>query len=148
MAYRTDDVFSFAAFDPAKMTDSFREFAEKGAAQSREAYARMKAAAEDATKTAETTMQSAQAGSVEIGLKAIEALRTNADLSLSHVESLLGLKSVAEFLELQTTYIRKQAELTVEQAKSIQDATRKMADAVSQPSREAAEKAMSAFKPV
>ena len=146
MAYRTDDVFSFAAFDPAKLTDSFRDFAEKGAAQSREAYARMKAAAEDASKTAETTMQSAQAGSVEIGLKAIEALRTNADLSLTHMESLLGVKSVAEFLELQTTYIRKQAELTVEQAKSIQDATRKMADAVSLPSREAAEKAMSSFK--
>lgn len=146
MAYRTDDVFSFTAFDPAKITESVRDFAEKGAAQSREAYARMKAVAEDASKTAESTMQSAQAGSVELGLKAIEALRTNADLSLSHMESLLGVKSVAEFLELQTTFIRKQAELTVEQARSIQDATRKMAEAVTQPGKDAAEKAMATFK--
>jgi phasin len=146
MAYRTDDVFSFTAFDPAKLTESVRDFTEKGAAQSREAYARMKTVAEDASKTVESTMQSAQAGSVEIGLKAIEALRTHADLSLSHMEALLGVKSVAEFLELQTTFIRKQAELTVEQAKSVQDATRKMAEAVTQPGKEAAEKAMSTFK--
>ncbi|CAD7041682.1 MULTISPECIES: phasin [Pseudorhizobium] len=146
MAYRNDDIFSFSAFDPAKLTDSFREFAEKGAAQSREAYAKVKAATEEATKTVETTMQSAQAGSVEVGLKAIEALRTNADLSLSHMEALLGVKSVAEFVELQTSFVRKQAELTVDQARSIQDATRKLAEAVSQPGKEAAEKAMSTFK--
>ncbi|MGW9232111.1 phasin [Pseudorhizobium sp. NPDC055634] len=146
MAYRTDDIFSFSAFDPAKLTDSFREFAEKGAAQSREAFAKVKAATEEATKTVETTMQSAQAGSVEVGLKAIDALRTNADLSLSHMEALLGVKSVAEFVELQTTFIRKQAELTVDQARGIQDATRKLAEAVSQPGKEAAEKAMSTFK--
>ena len=41
---------------------------------------------------------------------------------------------------------RKQAELTVDQARSIQDATRKLAEAVSQPGKEAAEKAMSTFK--
>ena len=146
MAYRTDDIFSFAAFDPARFTETFREMAEKGTAQSREAYGRMKAAAEEATKTAETTMQSAQAGSVEIGLKAIEALRVNADLSLSHMESLLGVKSVSDFLALQATYVRKQAELTVEQAKDIQEAARKMAEAVSRPGKEAAEKAISTFK--
>ena len=146
MAYRTDDVFAFSAFDPAKLTENFRDFAEKGAAQSRETYARMKAAAEEAGQTVETTMQSAQAGSVEIGLKAIEALRTNADLSLAHMESLLGVKSVAEFQELQTTFIRKQAELTVEQAKGLQEATRKLAETVSQPGKDAAEKAMATFK--
>jgi phasin len=146
MAYGTDDIFSFSAFDPARLTDSFREFAEKGATQSREAYAKVKAATEEASRTVETTMQSAQAGSVEVGLKAIEALRTNADLSLSHMEALLGVKSVSEFVELQTTFIRKQAELTVDQARAIQDATRKLAEAVSQPSKDAAEKVMSTFK--
>ncbi len=146
MAYRTDDIFSFGTLDPAKFTESFREFAEKGAAQSREAYAKVKAATEEASRTVETTMQSAQAGSVEIGLKAIEALRTNADLSLSHMESLLGVKSVAEFVELQSSFIRKQTEFNAEQAKTIQDASRKLAEAVAQPGRDAAEKAMATFK--
>ena len=146
MAYKTDDIFSFTAFDPAKLTESFREFAEKGATQSRDAYAKMKTAAEEATKTVETTLQSAQAGSVELGLKAIDALRTNADMSLSHMEALLGVKSVSELFELQTAFIRKQAELAVEQAKTMQEATRKVAENVAKPGKDAAEKAMSSLK--
>ncbi len=72
-AKKTDDVFSIASIDPSKLSESFREFAEKGATQTKEAYAKMKEAAEDATKTVEATLESAQAGSVELGLKAIEA---------------------------------------------------------------------------
>lgn len=146
MAYKTDDIFSFAAFDPSKMNESFRDFAEKGATQSREAYSKMKMAAEEATRTVESTMQSAQAGSVELGLKAIDALRTNADMSLSHMEALMGVKSVSELFELQTAFFRKQAELTVEQAKSMQDVARKIAEDVGKPGKDAAEKAMANFK--
>jgi phasin len=143
---KTDDVFSLAAFDPAKATETFRDFAEKGAAQSKEAYSKIKAAAEDATKTVEATIENAQSGSVELGLKAIDALRTNAENSLSHLEALLGVKSVSELFELQTAFIRKQAELAVEQAKTIQEATRKVAETVTKPSKDAAEKAISSFK--
>ena len=146
MAYKTDDIFSFAAFDPSKMTDGFRDFAEKGAAQSREAYAKMKTAAEEATKTVETTMQSAQSGTVELGLKAIDAMRSNVDMSLSHMEALLGVKSIAELFELQSSFVRKQAETTVEQAKAMQEAARSLAENVSKPGKDAAEKAMSNFK--
>ena len=143
---KTVDVFSMASFDPAKMSESFRDFAEKGAAQTKDAYAKMKEAAEDATKTVEATLENAQAGSVELGLKAIDALRTNAENSLSHMEALLGVKSVAELFELQTAFLRKQAEVTVEQAKSMQEATRKVAEQVAAPGKSAAEKAMKGFK--
>ena len=143
---KTDDVFSIASIDPSKLSESFREFAEKGAVQTKEAYAKMKEAAEDATKTVEATLESAQAGSVELGLKAIEALRTNAENSLSHMEALLGVKSLSELVELQTSFIRKQAELAVEQAKTMQEATKKVAENVAKPGKEAAEKAMSSFK--
>ena len=33
-AKKTDDVFSVSAFDPSKVTEGFRDFAEKGAEQS------------------------------------------------------------------------------------------------------------------
>ena len=143
---KTDDVFSIASFDPSKLAESFRDFAEKGAQQSKEAYAKLKSAGEDAGKTLEATVQTAQAGSVEIGLKAIDALRVNAESSLSHMEALLGVKSVAEFFELQTSFLRKQVELTVEQAKSLQETTKQVAEKVAKPSKEAAEKAMASFK--
>jgi phasin len=145
---KTDDVFSIASIDPSKVSESFREFAEKGAAQSKEAYAKMKEAADDATKTVEATLESAQAGSVELGLKAIEALRTNAENSLSHMEALLGVKSVSELFELQTAFLRKQAEVVVEQARSLQETSKKVAEKVSAPGKSAAEKAMKSFKTV
>ncbi|WP_411037025.1 phasin [Shinella sp. BYT-45] len=145
---KTDDVFSIASIDPAKLSESFREFAEKGAAQTKEAYAKMKEAAEDATKTVEATLESAQAGSVELGLKAIEALRTNAENSLSHMEALLGVKSVSELFELQTAFLRKQAEVAVEQAKTLQETSKKVAEKVAAPGKSAAEKAMKSFKSV
>ena len=145
---KTDDVFSIASIDPAKLSESFREFAEKGATQTKEAYAKMKEAAEDATKTVEATLESAQAGSVELGLKAIEALRTNAENSLSHMEALLGVKSVAELFELQTAFLRKQAEVAVEQAKTLQETSKKVAEKVTAPVKSASEKAMKSFKTV
>jgi phasin len=143
---KTDDVFSIASFDPSKFAESFRDFAEKGAQQSKDAYAKLKTAGEEAGKTLEATVQTAQAGTVEIGLKAIDALRVNAESSLSHMEALLGVKSVAEFVELQTSFLRKQAELAVDQAKSMQETTKQVAEKLAKPSKEAAEKAMASFK--
>ncbi|ABR59177.1 phasin [Sinorhizobium medicae] len=142
---KTEDAFSLA-FDPSNFTDSFREFAEKGAAQSKEAYAKMKTATEEAARTVEATVESAQSGTVELGLKAIDALRANAETSLSHMEALLGVKSFSELVELQTAFIRRQAELAVEQAKTMQEATRKVAENVTKPGKEAAERAMSNLK--
>ncbi len=143
---KMDDIFSMSAFDPSKYNESFRDFAEKSAQQSREAFAKMKSAGEEATKTIETTVHTAQAGAVEIGHQAIDALRTNATNSLSHLDALLSVKSVAELIELQTAFVRKQAELTVEQAKSLQETSKQVAEKLAKPSKEAAEKVMASFK--
>jgi hypothetical protein len=62
------------------------------------------------------------------------------------MEALLGVRSLSELVELQTAFIRKQAELAVEQAKTMQEATRKVAENVAKPGKDAAEKAMSSLK--
>lgn len=143
---KLDDVFSFSTFDPSKFSDSFRELAEKSMNQSRDAFAKVKEASEDATKTIEATLEKAQSGTVELGLKAIDTVRTNAESSLSHMEALLGVKSVSELLELQTSFFRKQAEVAVEQMKSLQETSRKVAEDVAKPSKDAAAKVASIFK--
>ena len=138
----TPDAFAFAAaFDPSRMTESYRDFAEKGMAQSKDAYDKMKATAEDATKTVEQTLETAQAGSVEFSLKAIDAIRSNTDKSLSHLEALLGVKTVAELFELQTAFVRSQTEAAVDQAREMQDAMRKLAEDVTHHGKAAYEKA-------
>ena len=143
---KSEDVFSISSFDPSKFTESFRDMAEKSSVKTKEALSKVKEATEEAGKTVEATLQNAQAGTVEFGRKAIDMLRTNTENSYAHLEALLGVKSVSELFEIQTAFIRKQAELAVEQAKSIGETSKKVAENVAKPGKDAAEKAMSAFK--
>jgi phasin len=142
----SDDVFSFTAFDPSKFSDTFRDFAEKSSSKTKESLAKVKEVTEEASKTVEATLQSAQAGTVELGMSAIGMIRTNTENSLAHLESLLGVKSVSELFELQTAFLRKQAEAAVEQVKALSETSKKVAENVSKPGKDAAEKAMSSFK--
>ncbi|OLP58365.1 phasin [Xaviernesmea oryzae] len=139
------DVFGFSAFDPNKLGAGFRDAAEKSMSQSRDAAQKFKALAEEQTKTLETTLEQARSGSIELGLKTIEAVRANADATLSHFEALLGIRSVSELVELQSAFLRRQVETSLEQAKALQETTKSVAERVAKPSTEAARKAMSAF---
>lgn len=71
------DAFAMPSFDASKVTDQFRDFAEKGLAQSKDAYAKMKTATEEAQKTVEDTFKSVQTAGADVSLKAIAALRAN-----------------------------------------------------------------------
>jgi phasin len=136
----------FAAFDASKVTDQVRDFAEKSVAQTKDAYAKMKESAEGAQKTFEDNIKVAQAASSEVALKAIAALRTNADAGISHLEALVGVKSFSDFVELQTSFFRKQAEMVADQAKELQAVTTAAAEKVSAPVKAAFEKAAKEFK--
>src|SRR6187431_1345275 len=72
---------------------AFREFAEKGVAQSKEAYEKFKAAADENTATLETVYSAATQGSTEYGLKMIEIARFNTNVAFNFVEKLFGVKS-------------------------------------------------------
>lgn len=145
-AKKSEDVFSISSFDPSKFTESFRDFAEKNSAKAKETLAKVKEVTEETGKTMEATLQNAQAGTVEFGLKAVGMIRSSTESSLNHLEALLGAKSVSELFELQTGFIRKQAELAMEQARSLTETSKKVAEQVAKPGKDAAEKAMSSFK--
>jgi phasin len=136
----------FPAFDAGKATDQIREFAEKGVEQSKEAYAKMKASAEETQKALETTFETAKSAGTELSLKAIAALRANADANFSHLEALVAVKSLSELVELQTAFVRKRVEMTVEQTKELQSLTTKAATEVSKPVKDAFEKAFKELK--
>src|SRR5580658_4897669 len=71
--------FEMPKFDIPKveMPAAFREFAERGVAQAKDTYEKMKAAAEEATDVLETTYSTASKGAADYGLKVIEATRVN-----------------------------------------------------------------------
>ncbi len=140
------ETVEFPSFDTSKATDQFRAFAEKGVEQSKEAYATLKTNAEQAQKTFEATYETAKTVSSDLSLKAIAALRANAEANFSHLEALVGAKSLSEVVELQTAFLRKRVEMSVEQAKDFQTVAAKAAEDVSKPFKIAIEKAFNGFK--
>jgi len=142
----TADVFAFPAMDAAPFADQFRSFAEQGLAKSKEAYDTMKTSMEDAQKTIETSMETAQTHSSKLSLTAINAMRANTEAGFAHLEKLVGVKSLAEAFEIQSAFVRKQAEMAVDQAKEMQSVSKEAVDALSAPVKAATEKAMASIK--
>src|SRR3989440_5257056 len=87
--------FDIPNFEMPKMEvpAAFREFAEKGVAQSKDAYEKFKAAAEENTAMLETVYTTASKGTTEYGLKVLEVARANTDAMFGYVEALFGVKS-------------------------------------------------------
>lgn len=136
----------FPSFDASKATDQIRAFAEKGVEQSKEAYAKLKTGAEETQKVLESTYETAKTVSSDLSLKTIAALRANADAGFSHLEALVGARSLSEVVELQTAFVRKQVETSVKQAKDFQAVATKAAEDVSKPVKTAVEKAFGELK--
>ncbi|QPC86812.1 phasin [Mesorhizobium sp. NBSH29] len=145
-AAKTNETIEFPTFDASKATDQFRAFAEKGAEQSKETYSKMKTGAEEAQKALETTLETAKSVGGDLSLKTIAAMRANADAGFSHLEALAGVKSISDFVELQTAFMRKSFETAVEQGKELQSIGSKAATDVSKPVKDVFEKAMKELK--
>ena len=145
-ATKTAELSEIVSFDPAKATDQMRAFAEKGVEQSKETYAKLKTGAEEAQKALESTYETVKTVGGDLSMKTISAMRANVDAGFDHLEALVAVKSVSEFIELQTAYLRKRVEMTVEQAKDMQAVATKAAEEVSKPVKGMFEKAMKELK--
>jgi phasin len=136
----------FPTFDVSKATDQLRAVGEKGVEQSKEAYAKFASGTETTQKALQSSFETAKTVGNELSLKTIAAFRANAEAGFSHLEALVAVKSPSEFIELQTAFLRKQIEKTVEQAKEFQVMTTKAAEDVSKPIKDGYEKAMKDLK--
>jgi phasin len=113
--------FAMPNFDMPKMEvpAAFRDFAEKGVAQAKDNYEKMKTAAEEATDVLENTYAKASKGMSDYGLKVIEVARVNSNANFDYFASLFGVKSLAEVVELSTAHARKQFETLTAQSKEL-----------------------------
>ncbi|MFN4274521.1 MAG: phasin [Aliihoeflea sp.] len=143
---KTAETIEFPTFDATQATDQMRAMAEKSVEQTKEAYAKMKSGAETTQKAFEQSFEAARASSTEMALKSIAAMRAGAESSLSHMEALVGAKTLSDMMELQTAFMRKQIEMSVEQAKEFQSLSTKSFEDVAKPVRELAEKSMKELK--
>lgn len=127
-----------------EMPTAFREAAEKSVTQAKDAYARFKTAAEEAGEVVEETYETARGHAIAVTLKALEITKSNADASFAFAKDFFGAKTVADAIELQTAFARKQFEALSAQAKDLQETAQKAALDVAKPTRSAFEKAFRA----
>jgi phasin len=109
--------------------------------QARDAYARMKTAAEEATDLLEETYETVREGTLAVGVKTLEATKANADASFAFYKDLIGAKTFADAIELQTAFARKQFDTVAGQVRDFQEFAQKMAVDSVKPARAAWEKA-------
>jgi hypothetical protein len=89
----------------AQMPESMRALAEKSVSQTRELYVH---SLEAVLESWEGFVVAAGQGAVALNRKAIDIARRNINSGFSLAESLAGAKNLAEAMELQTAYWRKQ----------------------------------------
>ena len=127
--------FDLHKFDLPKLEvpAAFREIAEKSVAQAKDAYERVKAAAEEATDLLEDTYTTAAKGAADYNLKVIEAARTNTNAAFDYARELLDVKSFSEVIELSTAHARKQFETVAAQSKDLAALAQKVATETTEP---------------
>jgi phasin len=126
-----------------EMPAAFREFAERGAAQAKDTYEKMKAAAEEATDVLETTYSTASKGASDYGLKVIEAARVNTNAAFDFAGELMTAKTLSEMLELTSAHARKQFEAFTLQSKELGALAQKVATETAEPIKSGMNKAFS-----
>jgi phasin len=123
-----------------------REFAEKSVTQARDAYSKLKTAADDATGLVEETLETARQGTFAIGVKSLDAAKSNSDASFSFARELFGAKTMSEVIELQSSFARKQFDAFTSQFKEIQALTEKLVTDTTKPVAEKVEKTFKELK--
>lgn len=137
--------FEMPKFDIPKveMPAAFREFAERGVAQAKDTYEKMKVAAEEATDVLETTYSTASKGAADYGLKVIEATRVNTNAAFDFYGELITAKSLSEVIELSSAHARKQFEALTAQSKELGALAQKVATETAEPIKSGMNKAFS-----
>ena len=137
--------FEMPKFEVPKveMPAAFREFAERGVAQAKDTYEKMKAAAEEATDVLETTYSTASKGASDYGLKMIEVARVNTNAAFDFAGEVMAAKTLSEVVELTSAHTRKQFEALTQQSKELNALAQKVATETAEPIKSGMNKAFS-----
>jgi phasin len=131
-------------FPQMEMPGAYRELAEKGIAQAKQGYERVKAAAEEASELIETIGSTAVRGASEYNLKLIDTMRANANAGFDFARELWGVKSPSEAVELSSAHARKSFEQFSSQSKELASLAQKVSNDTVEPIKTGFNKALRA----
>jgi len=135
----------FAAFDTAAAADQIRSLAEQSIEQTGKAYSMLKDSGESVQKAVEQTLETTREAGSQWHLKALEAARTNTEAGFKHLEALAGVTSYSQFIELQTSFFRRQAETNADQLKELQSSASKATDEILKPFKDVFSRSLNNF---
>jgi phasin len=136
-------VIAAPAASPSEFPSVLRASVEKTIDQSRAAYAKAKVVADESAAALETSYAAARAGVVAINAKAFETLRANVEANFDFLKSSFAAASIADYVELQGEFARKQMDVAADQAKEIGALAQKVALDAVQPLKAQVAKAFS-----
>ena len=113
--------------------EDMRTLAVKTVAQSREAYDRSKDAFEASLTAFERSFDAAGQGAAAFNRKMIDLARRNVDAGFDLATSLAGAKTLADMLELQTAFWRKQLGVVTAQAEEVRTLSTRVTADTSEP---------------
>jgi phasin len=99
--------------------EAFREMAEKGTTQAKEAYDKMNAATTEATDLIKNSYLKVVKGMQDYNNKIIEFAHANTNAAFDFFRKLSGVKSPTALVEIWTEHARKQGETLTEQTKQL-----------------------------
>ncbi len=116
-----------------EMQEKMREMMEKGISETHANFTKAKTAADEANGALEASFTSAKTGVAEINGKAFDALRASVESNFDFVKSVLGVKSVADYVTLHSEFARKQIETLTGQTKELAALAQKVATESAEP---------------
>jgi phasin len=138
-----DAAFAYPKFEVPEMV---RSFTEEGLKQTRDAYARAKTAAEEATDLLEESLETSRNSMREAQFKALDMAKANADATFDLMRKMLTATSVSDAVQLQTTFARERFEAFVDYSKDVQELVSKASADAGKPAKAIFEKSFAAAK--
>ena len=110
-----------------RLPENLQSLAQDGVAKSREAYAKIAAAAADQVKTVEAVAAETQVHARSLGEKAAANFARNAEAAFDAAEALTRAKSLPEIAQLQANFVQNQFAVMGAQTKEMFELSTKLA---------------------
>jgi phasin len=116
-----------------EVPQAMRDLAERNIAQMRETYERSKDALEGVVQSWERSFDATNQGAVALNRKIIDIAQRNINSGFDLAKSLAGAKNLAEAMELQADYWRKQLDTVAAQAEEVRTLSAQVAADATKP---------------
>ena len=116
-----------------QVPEAMRDLAERNIAQMRETYERSKDTLEGVLQSWERSFDATNQGAVALNRKIIDIAQRNINSGFDLAKGLAGAKNLAEAMELQADYWRKQLDTLTAQAEEVRTLTAQVAADATKP---------------